>query len=242
MIYQLYLVASYVALLDHYVSSYWMMNGAFLLLIFVHIFYFSRNAARLFNNRCSVSPDWVDIRQLSSGCHDVSVMFATDSVEISFYIYLYSGNSCLLKHYSIQNSGYKKQLEDFCLNFKIAGYELKDVQDVFSCHIEYSDWVPRRIEAAHGGYGADLAKIHTLQHMATYREYNQRVLDDDMFNKNGWTSRLMQLIAKIWHDCEARKETTVKSIADPTFDLRAAVHAFKSGTKSSNFANQHVAY
>lgn len=224
-VYQLYVVVTGIILFARYVPCCWewITTSALLVLVLALTFYFFRNAVFLFDTRSTRSPNWIDAQHLSSDCHSGSELIATDSVEIGFYIYLYTGDSCLLKHYSIQNGGYKKNLEEFCLNFKIVGYELSEVLDLFSQHVEEKDWLSRRMEAAHDPFAAGLARIHTLQFMAIYTEFNQRILDDGVFDKNGWTDHAREIISTIWHDIETRTAPTATVITDPDGGLRAAL-------------------
>lgn len=224
-VYQLFVVVTCIVLFERYVPCCreWIVTSALLLVVLLLAFYFFRNAVFLFDAHSTISPNWINVQQMSSDCHGGSKLIATDSVEIGFYTYLYTGDSCLLKHYSIQNNGYKKHLEEFCLNFKIAGYELNEMLDLFSRHVEPSDWISKRIEAAHDTYEAGLARIYTLQFMATYMRYNHRILEDGVFDKNGWTDRVRELISAIWHDIETRTVSTATVITDPDGGLRTAL-------------------
>ena len=234
-VYQLFAVVTGIALLERYIPccKEWVASVALLLLVCAMAFYFYRNAVFLFDACSTRSPNWIGVQQLSHDCLRGSKLIATDSVEVGFYIYLYTGDSCLLKHYSIQNKGYKKHLEEFCLNFKVSGYELSEILDLFSRNIEMSDWFWKRIDALHHStYPAALTRMRTLQDMATYREYNQRILDDGLIDRNGWTDRGKELISAIWWDIEARKVLVDRVMLDPNRGLREALNCISMPTST----------
>jgi hypothetical protein len=224
-IYQLFIVVIGFALLVQYVPFRWkwVLGNSLIFLVIALSLYFYRNAVFLYDIRSTRSPNWIDAQQLSRDFHSDSKLFATDSVEMGFYIYLYTGDSCLLKHYSIQNQGYKKHLGEFCLNFKILGYELSELLDLFSRQIKQKDWVSKRMDVAHNPDAADLARLYTLQFMATYMGFNQRILDDQVFDKNGWNDRAREMITTIWHDIETRTVPTATILCDPDDGLRVVL-------------------
>jgi hypothetical protein len=227
-VYQLFVVVTGIVLFVRHDPCCWewISSSTLLFLISALSFYFYRNAVFLFDESSTRSPEWIDAQQLSRDSNNSSKLIATDSIEIGFYTYLYSGNSCLLQHYSIQNQGYKEHLKTFCLNFKIVGYELNEVLELFSRHIQETDWVLKRMEAAHNPYAVAMAKIYTFQFMATYMEFNQLILDENAFDKYGWTDHGRAIISTIWHETETRTAPpTTVIIIDANGGLHAALRA-----------------
>jgi hypothetical protein len=76
---------------------------------------------------------------------------------------------------------------------------------------------------AHNPDAADLARLYTLQFMATYMGFNQRILDDQVFDKNGWNDRAREMITTIWHDIETRTVPTATILCDPDDGLRVVL-------------------
>jgi hypothetical protein len=143
-----------------------------------------------------------------------SQVIATDSVEVSYYIFLYTGHHCLLKNYSIQNLGYRENIQDFCLNFFLAGYKLTEILSIFERKVNYEDWVPYRTKIPENCGLWATCYIHTLQFMATYREFNNAV-NLELYDSEGWTNAMRNLISQSWQRLEEIETGPVRVILSP---------------------------
>jgi hypothetical protein len=103
---------------------------------------------------------------------------------------------------------------------RLANYSLNEVLSLLSIKVEYSDWLPMAEKKQMSDeYHVGLAVVHTIQFMATYREYNLGVISDEMFCDGGWTNKWKELISNTWNGEQTKLEQSYKLILCPAFDL-----------------------
>lgn len=176
--------------------------------------YLVRNARFLVKTGEKVCPDWISHLSLCPVKTEDSQIIATDSVELSYYIFLFTGHHCLMKNYSIQNLGYRENIKDFCLNFFLAGYKLSNVMSIFDWKVNYSDWVPYRMEILENFHLWSICYIHTLQFIATYREFNN-AMNLELYDSEGWTAGMRNLISQSWRGLEEIETGRIRVILSP---------------------------
>jgi hypothetical protein len=126
----------------------------------------------------------------------VSQKIATDSIELAYALDMFSAHDPLLRNYSVQKSGYRTHLISILVNFKVLGYSLDEFISIFTTVVNYQDWLYSRPFAS-----KSLEKncyIHTLQYLATNREYNYKLIEDGMYNSEGWTDNYIEMLTRMW--------------------------------------------
>lgn len=146
--------------------------------------YFYNNAKYLYENyeRRAYTLHALDIALDQS---EYPQNIATDSIELSFFIQLYSAKDVMLKHFSLQNNGFEKNIADFVANFKKCGYSSEEIKAIFEKTYSYEDWIIER------GADAFFDKVymnktykHTLSFMATYKDFNNKLLNSTFVDEN----------------------------------------------------------
>jgi hypothetical protein len=117
----------------------------------------------------------------------------TDSVELSFYINLYTNNNCILKDFSIQSKGYKKHLRDICYNYKTIGYNLNKVIKILTN--SPGDW---RSLKKRENITKKYSYFHEIQFITNNYVFNEKIIKDKMYINKVWTDKYKKLIKNIW--------------------------------------------
>ena len=187
-----------------------------LILLIVLTNYYFRQAAFHYQQNSTRLPD--GIRFMRDICPDKghskssrSRIIATNSVVCAYSIALFSGDESLLKNYSIQPFGYKKHLISICANFKVLGFDYKSFENLMFARVNYQDWqFDRPFER--GSEFAERCYAHTLQFIATNREYNIGLVTDGMYSSEGWTEQYRALLRTIWDSIDTSRLGNVSKI------------------------------
>lgn len=140
-----------------------------------------------------------------------SRIIATNSIELAYSVYMFSGDESLLRNYSVQPYGYREHLRFICTNFKVLGYTFSECERLLTKFVNYKDWqfdrpFKRQSDAAECCYA------HTIQFMATNREFNQGLVRDGMYTEKGWTESYKRLLREIWDSIDVARFSTVHKI------------------------------
>lgn len=125
---------------------------------------------------------------------------ATESPVAGLWLDLYSAKASQIANYSTQNSGYKGHVPVIVRCLKQCGWSEDEVVHALSTPVEYSDWVHFR-PVIPGSEQDLLAFYHTLQYIATNREYNQDLVADKMYSvSTGWTPRFKDFLRNCYRE------------------------------------------
>lgn len=186
------------------------------LLLLIFISYHCKQSRFLYCRGATLIPENIDFHR--DICPQVSVTnpaknrtIATNSIELAYSIYMFSGDESLLKNYSIQSDGYQKHLCSICANFKLLGYAFSEFERLLTKFVNYRDWqFDRPFEQQSNS--AAFCYAHTIQYMATNREFNYGLVRDGMYDDVGWTESYKKLLRRIWDSIEVSKFSNVQNI------------------------------
>jgi hypothetical protein len=180
-------------------------------------YYYFRQAAYSFQANSTRLPEGINfVRDIcpikSHGKSTQSRIVATNSEVCAYAIGMFSGDESLLKNYSIQPFGYKKNLISICANFKILGIDYKIFENLMTVCVNYQDWqFDRPFE--HGSKFAEICYAHTLQFISTNREYNAGLVADGMYSSEGWTDQYKAMLSTTWDSIDTSKFVNVCKIS-----------------------------
>lgn len=124
----------------------------------------------------------------------------TDSLVASLWVELYSSKASQITNYSTQNSGYQAHVPVIVQSLKRCGWGEDDVVYALSTPVDYSDWLDSR-PILPGSKEASLAYYHTLQYIATNREYNHDLVAEGMYSESlGWTQRFRDFLRTCYRE------------------------------------------
>lgn len=171
-----------------------------LCLILLSAYFFIRNAKYMFSANSTQVPGQIPDKMFRMAWERTKEpkVFVTNSLEVAYYMGLYSNNSCLLKNYSIQTRGYKEHLYDVCRNFKATGYSLPKLIALLTT--TPNEW---RSVISREQVGINYQYLHEAQYLATNYRFNRRIIDDGMYVDGVWTMKYKELIKAIWKSIKA---------------------------------------
>jgi hypothetical protein len=195
-------------------------NLLFCLILFLSsalTYYYFRQAVYLYQANSTRLPKGINfVRDIcplrSHGKSTQSRIVATNSVVCAYAIGIFSGDESLLKNYSIQSFGYKKNLISICANFKILGVDYKSFENLMTVCVNYQDWQFDR-PFKHGSKFAEVCYAHTLQFISTNREYNMGLVTDGMYSSEGWADQYKALLRTTWDSIDTSKFVNVCKIS-----------------------------
>lgn len=178
-------------------------------LIIVAARFFMKNALYLYLSYSTRVPERISDKTLRIALAETETpkIYVTDSLEIAYYIGLYSNNSCLLKNYSIQTRGYEEHLYDLCRNFKAIGFSLQNLIALLTN--TPSEW--RSVESRER-VDNRYQYFHEAQYMATNYRFNRKIIDDGMYVDGIWTIKYKGLIKAIWKSIETKNMQNLDAI------------------------------
>ena len=184
-------------------------------LSFTLFYYYYRQSIFLYQARATLLPPGVeferDICPPQSNGSTTSRTVATNSIGCANSVDLFSKDVSLLRNYSIQSLGYKKHLMTICANFKVLGIDYIKFERLLTLNVNYRDWqFERPIEQGSGI--AERCYAHTLQYVATNREYNAGLVAEGMYSSEGWTGRYKALLRTTWDSIDTSKVGDVDTI------------------------------
>ena len=173
------------------------------------IFFYYRQALNLYENySTTAAPSIYEKMNFSSlffKFNKNSNYIATDSHIVSGFIDVFGSDEPLLRHYSIQYFGYKKNLQNTCKNFIALGYSFEDFKKIFFINVKRSDWLDKR-PFPEKGIVFDSCKRYSLQMMMCYREYNNEIISDGMYSPlKGWTGKFENLLLQEFNNADSQK-------------------------------------
>jgi hypothetical protein len=169
---------------------------AIFLILTMFLIYFFNNSKYLYKIGSTKVPKKINQNTISKifdpNCYGVS--YVSSSVEISYYINLYTNNNAVLKNFIIQKHGYREHLKDICYNFKAIGYDLAKVTKLLTS--KSLDW---RSLKARENIDENYSYFHELQFIACNYLYNQKIIKEGMYVNYIWTKKYKDLIENIWY-------------------------------------------
>lgn len=123
----------------------------------------------------------------------------TDSVQLSFYLQLYSDYTILFKQFSAQNNGFMLNTQSFIDNLKLCGYSVEEVIAIFKSNFTYRDWVYKRSGA--NFFSAEymsIVKKHTQSFMATYADFNNALVKEGLFVSYKYADGFFDLVKNMY--------------------------------------------
>ena len=193
-IFQLLIIIIIVEFLARY-SETTLYFAIFLILIILAVYFFN-NTKYLYKIGSTRIPKKINMTKISKifDPNYYGVSYVSSSVELSYYINLYTNNNAVLKNFIIQKHGYKRHLKDICYNFKAIGYDLAEVIKLLTS--KSPDWRPLK---ARENITEDYPYFHELQFIACNYLYNQKIIEDGMYENYIWTQKYKDLIKNIWY-------------------------------------------
>jgi hypothetical protein len=121
---------------------------------------------------------------------DKALEFSTDnrtlcinSVELTYFIHLYSERKILFQNYSVQNSGYKKNIERLIYTLKACGYSYDEIFLCFQQKRHSSELIKNRTNENFSDKNyMKKAKSNELIFMATYIPFNNKIVIDGFYD------------------------------------------------------------
>jgi len=181
------------------------------------IYYHYRQARFLYQVDATMLPEDIEFerdicRRETGTCADMSRTIATNSIALAYSTDMFSGDEVLLRNYSVQPFGYQHHLRSICANFKVLGYAFSDFERLLTLFVQYKDWLYDR-PFKHQSTAAEYCYAHTIQYMATNREYNHGLVVDGMYTDEGWTMSYKKLLCELWESIEVAQFSNVQKIA-----------------------------
>jgi len=167
-----------------------------IILIFIgYLIYFYINSTFLYKTGATLIPIKINDSKISKifDTQNYGLNFVSDSVEISYYINLFTNNNAMLKNFTIQKNGYKNHLKKVCINFKAVGYELNQVIELLTTNSK--NW---RSNFLRENIPSNYLYYHELQYIVSNYRFNRKIVDDGMYINNVWTEKYKSLIKEIW--------------------------------------------
>jgi hypothetical protein len=214
--FQLIAVVSSLAIILPFIPSD-MLVYLLLLLTFTLLYYYYRQAYFCYQTNSTRLPEGINfVRDIcpnkSHGKSTQSRIIATNSIVCAYGVGVFSGDESLLKNYSIQPFGYKKNLISICANFKILGADYRSFEKLMTVCVNYQDWqFERPFEL--GSKFAEMCYAHTLQFISTNREYNMGLVTDGMYSSEGWTAQYKALLRTTWDSIDTSNFANVCKIS-----------------------------
>lgn len=179
-------------------------------------YYYYRQSIFLYESQATVLPRGLEfIRDVCTPNIESNVgrsrIVATNSIVCAYCIDMFSGDESLLRNYSIQPHGYKKNLVSICSNFKILGMEYKTFESFMTSKVGYPDWQFSR-PFEQGTEIAARCYAHTIQFSATNREYNMALVTEGMYLRGGWSDQYRALLRATWDSIDSSKYEGVRRI------------------------------
>lgn len=145
---------------------------------------------------------------------DKSRVIATDSPVVGGLIDLFSSHTSLLRNYSVQPYGYLNHIDSICLNFKLLNYSFERFKDIACARVEGSDWLSFR-SLSDNNNAIDACYRYSIQFIATYKDFNQKIIDDENYTKSGaWTKKFETLLSQKYEICDVKlRDSSVTVIA-----------------------------
>ena len=172
----------------------------FILLIFIgYLIYFYINSIVLYKTGSTLIPSKIDDSKISKifDIQNYGLNFVSESVEISYYINLFTNNNAMLKNFTIQKNGYKKHLKKVCVNFKAVGYELNQVIEILTTNSK--NW---RSNFLRENIPSNYLYYHEIQYIVSNYRFNRKIIEDGMYIDNVWTEKYKSLIEEIWNSID----------------------------------------
>ena len=192
-IFQLLLVIALVEFLTNFDE-----NILFILIAFISIgflIYFYKNSKYLYAAGSTKIPKEFN-EDIISKIFDKKfngINCVTDSVELSYYINLYTNSNSILKNYTIQSFGYQKHLRDICYNYKAIDHDLDKVIHLLTA----SDSRWRSLDSREF-ITEDYPYFHEIQYIVSNYLFNQKIIDDGMYINKTWTNKFKKLIKDVY--------------------------------------------
>jgi hypothetical protein len=186
------------------------------LLVLILIYYHCRQSRFLYCVGATLLSESIDFERdicprISVSSPAKSRTIATNSLELAYSIYMFSGDESLLKNYSVQSDGYQQHLSSICANFKVLGCAFSDFERLLTKYVNYRDWQFDRPFKKQSD-SAECCYAHTIQYMATNREFNQGLVRDGMYDDAGWTESYKKLLREVWDSIEVSRFSNVQNI------------------------------
>lgn len=187
-----------------------------MILLLALIYYYYRQARFLYYVGATRLSEDIEFKRdicprITGTCAAVSRTIATNSAELAYSIDMFSGDESLLRNYSVQPFGYRHHLRSICANFKLLNFAFSDVDRLLTKFVNYKDWqFDRPVEQQSDA--AECCYTHTIQFMATNREFNQGLLRDGMYDDKGWTLSYKKLLSEIWDSIDIDRYSNVQKI------------------------------
>lgn len=121
----------------------------------------------------------------------------TDNITLAYLLQIFSNKKTLIKNYSIQNCSFSKNIQDIIKNFYYCKYSKQLIYKIMTAQVEYSDWVERRPFQENDIITKEKCKIHSIQYLATNREYNRSLQEKKYTSDAGlYTQKYKTFIRK----------------------------------------------
>jgi len=168
----------YTVFLINYVNDIFyidMYNYLFYIELFVLIIYFYTNTLYLYEKKAKIA---VSKKALELAInYKTDKVIITDSIDLIWYMCLYSNNKMLFVHYSLQGNGYKRQMSDFIVMLLLLEYSKEEIYEIFNIYNEKTNMSVYSEK--------NLKRMQLLLFMVLYKRYNYHMKDDGMLNSNG---------------------------------------------------------
>lgn len=175
----------------------------FIILFGMILYYFLNQAINLYKNFSTTVENSIYKRinflTIFDKNNKVSKVVVTNSPIISGLVDVFGSDDPLLRQYSIQSNGYKKNLENVCKNFILLNYSLDEQIEIFSKNIKKSEWIFKRPFKNSDSLFED-SMWYSIQYIISCFEYNGKIIEDKMYDqKKGWTINFKNLIKERYH-------------------------------------------
>ena len=174
-------------------------NYIFFIIFFgIILYYFLNQALNLYKNLSTTTEisiyKRINFLTIFDKNNKVSKVVVTNSPIISGLVDVFGSDDPLLRQYSVQSNGYKKNLENVCKNFTLLNYSLDDQIEIFSKNIKKSEWIFKRPFRNSDSLFKDTT-WYSIQYIISCFEYNGKIIEDKMYDpKKGWTINFTNLI------------------------------------------------
>lgn len=179
-------------------------NYIFFIIFFgIILYYFLNQALNLYKNLSTTTEistyKRINFLTIFDKNNKVSKVVVTNSPIISGLVDVFGSDDPLLRQYSVQSNGYKKNLENVCKNFTLLNYSLDDQIEIFSKNIKKSEWIFKRPFRNSDSLFKDTT-WYSIQYIISCFEYNNKIIEDKMYDpKKGWTINFTNLIKERYH-------------------------------------------
>jgi len=165
------------------------------------IVYFSRNTLFLWDKFSTKIINEEAVNSLIMDSRN-DLVYATDSLELSSYIDLYTNDRPLLLNFMLQSKGYKDHLVDVCLNYKYLGYKLEEFLKLLT--EPAGEW---RSLKTRENIDKTYPYHHEIQYISSCYLFNNKIIVDKMYIDNRWTKKHILLLINIWNSIDVKEKT-----------------------------------